>query len=121
MGFSAGQLFINLHFWACLAVAPLIVVLVASSELFAVCLLFLFLRQPLTGDWAFCASANTTSCGTGCSCYYGDDLRVYSTAINGPPINGEAGLYWALPAISSAVFFSYAPAMPPSATLCFWP
>ena len=97
MGFRR-QLVYHLHFWACLAVAPLIVVQWLHQNYLLSALLFLFCANALLvigflrfrqhyflRGWLFPLLAMICA--------------VYSTAIN-----GHAGLYWAYPAIS-AVFF----------------
>lgn len=97
MGFRR-QLVYRLHFWACLAVAPLIVVQWLHQNYLLSALLFLFCANALLvigflrfrqhyflRGWLFPLLAMICA--------------VYSTAIN-----GHAGLYWAYPAIT-AVFF----------------
>jgi len=97
MGFRR-QLVYHLHFWACLAVAPLIVVQWLHQNYLLSALLFLFCANALLvigflrfrqhyvlRGWLFPLLAMICA--------------VYSTAIN-----GHAGLYWAYPAIT-AVFF----------------
>lgn len=97
MGFRR-QLVYHLHFWACLAVAPLIVVQWLQQHYLLSALLFLFCANALLvigflrfrqhyflRGWLFPLLAMICA--------------VYSTAIN-----GHAGLYWAYPAIT-AVFF----------------
>jgi diguanylate cyclase (GGDEF)-like protein len=97
MGFRR-QLVYHLHFWACLAVAPLIVVQWLHQNYLLSALLFLFCANALLvigflrfrqhyflRGWLFPLLAMICA--------------VYSTAIN-----GHTGLYWAYPAIT-AVFF----------------
>jgi diguanylate cyclase (GGDEF)-like protein len=83
MGFRR-QLVYHLHFWACLAVAPLIVVQWLHQNYLLSALLFLF-----------CANALLV---------IGFPLLAMICAVYSTAINGHVGLYWAYPAIT-AVFF----------------